>query len=47
MDKPEALVESIRFAGPNVYALVALAGGVFTFRWVNGKLVYRTLQRRA
>lgn len=45
MDKPHALVESVRNSGPNVYALVHLPGGPFCFRWVDGRLVYRPLAR--
>jgi len=45
MDKnAPALINSIRDAGPNVYVLVRLPRGMYVFRWVNGRLVYRAVR---
>lgn len=45
MDNAHALIESIRSAPPNVSVVVRIAGRVFAFRWVSGKLVYRVLRQ--
>lgn len=46
MDEAHALVESVRNAPPNVCVIVRLPGGVFVFRWVNGRLRYRPIGER-